>query len=56
MITIKCKVCGRDFEWTDGEQEFYKDRQLNEPKRCKDCRRKRIPEIDNVESVEGQAD
>lgn len=36
--TIICKRCGKEFEFTDGEAEFYKDRNLNEPKRCPDCR------------------
>jgi len=40
-VNIKCKICGKDFEWTEGEQQFYKDRGLDPPKRCKDCRVKR---------------
>lgn len=41
-MIIKCKVCEKDFEWTDGEQEFYKDRNIDSPKRCKECRIKKV--------------
>ena len=40
-MIIKCKVCGKDFEWSEGEQKFYADRQLAPPKRCKECRVKK---------------
>jgi len=33
-----CKRCGNTFDFTEGEQEFYTDRGLNEPKRCPECR------------------
>jgi hypothetical protein len=37
--TMKCKDCGKDFVFTAGEQEFYKEKGFaNEPTRCKDCR------------------
>ena len=37
--TLKCKICGNDFTWTSGEQEFYAERGFqNEPQRCKECR------------------
>ncbi len=40
--TLQCKVCGNDFVFTAGEQEFYAAKELpNEPKTCKDCRMKR---------------
>lgn len=39
---IICKDCGEEFVFTVGEQEFYRDKGLdNEPKRCLSCRRKR---------------
>ncbi|MEK7572086.1 MAG: zinc-ribbon domain containing protein [Patescibacteria group bacterium] len=38
--TIKCKDCGQDFVWTAREQEFYQEKGLNAPLRCKDCRAK----------------
>lgn len=37
--TLKCKVCGEDFVFTSGEQEFYASKGLeNEPVRCPSCR------------------
>ena len=34
---IACKDCGKAFVFTAEEQEFYKERHLSEPKRCKEC-------------------
>ena len=32
---IVCKDCGSDFTFTEGEQEFYKEKGFeNEPQRC----------------------
>jgi len=45
-MIIKCKVCGTDFEWSEGEQKFYSDRSLDPPKRCKDCRVKKEVKVD----------
>lgn len=43
--TLTCIDCGNDFTFTAGEQEFYKQKGLdNEPKRCKDCRDKKKSE------------
>jgi len=40
--TIKCKECGADFVFTEGEQAFYAERGLqNEPKSCPVCRKAR---------------
>lgn len=33
-----CKQCGKTFELTDSEINFYKSKNLNIPKRCKQCR------------------
>jgi len=39
---LVCKDCGKDFLFTVGEQEFYKEKGFdNEPVRCADCRRAR---------------
>lgn len=36
---IECKDCGKEFTFTVGEQEFYKEKGFtNEPQRCKPCR------------------
>ena len=43
--TLKCKICGADFVFTAGEQEFYASRGLeNEPQRCPECRAKKKSE------------
>src|SRR4030042_6737537 len=40
--TMTCKDCGREFIWTAGEQEFYKQKGFeNPPFRCTECRSKR---------------
>lgn len=41
--TIKCaeKDCGKDFTFSEGEQDFYQQRGFSDPKYCKDCREKR---------------
>src|SRR4026209_827218 len=40
--TLVCVECHQTFNWTAGEQLFYADKNFkNEPKRCKDCKRKR---------------
>lgn len=38
--TLKCKDCGKDFIFSDGEQKFFAERNYTEPKRCKPCRDK----------------
>lgn len=40
--TLICKDCGKEFIFTTGEQEFYKEKGFdNEPVRCPDCRKSR---------------
>ncbi|MBK9165274.1 MAG: zinc-ribbon domain containing protein [Acidobacteria bacterium] len=37
--TINCMDCHSDFVWTVGEQQFFYDKNLqNPPKRCKPCK------------------
>ena len=37
--TLTCRDCGKEFTFTAGEQEFYKEKGFtNEPTRCKECR------------------
>ena len=39
-ITLKCKDCGADFVFTEGEQTFYKEKGFeNQPQRCPNCRK-----------------
>lgn len=35
---IECKNCKQAFVWTVGEQEFYNEKKLEEPKYCLICR------------------
>ncbi|MER3430241.1 MAG: zinc-binding protein [Blastocatellia bacterium] len=38
-VVITCIDCNREFIWTAGEQEFFRDKNLkNPPKRCKQCK------------------
>ena len=40
---LKCIDCGADFVFTAGEQHFFHDKNFkNEPKRCKNCKNKRL--------------
>jgi len=40
---LKCIDCGTDFVFTAGEQQFFRDKKFtNEPKRCKNCKGKRM--------------
>lgn len=39
-MTKKCVQCGKSFTLTKSEIDFYKSKNLNIPKRCKDCRSK----------------
>src|SRR6476469_9589296 len=36
--TLVCRDCGREFTFTEGEQEFFRTRGYSEPQRCPDCR------------------
>ena len=46
--TIICKDCSQEFVFTEGEQEFYKEKGFeNEPQRCPDCRRAKKAENNN---------
>jgi CxxC-x17-CxxC domain-containing protein len=37
--TINCADCGKDFQFTEREQEWYREKGLtHEPRRCRDCR------------------
>ncbi|MEA5003586.1 MAG: zinc-ribbon domain-containing protein [Christensenella sp.] len=40
--TLICKDCGSEFVFTEGEQEFFKEKGFdNEPVRCPNCRKAR---------------
>lgn len=38
---IKCVDCGTEFTFTEAEQAFYAERNLQDPKRCSACRHAR---------------
>ena len=37
-IIIKCIECKQEFPFTQGEQEFYQQKELKPPVRCPICR------------------
>lgn len=39
--TIKCVQCSEDFNFSEKEQAFFREKQFNDPKRCLNCRRKK---------------
>lgn len=41
---IECVKCKRDFIWTEGEQRFFREHNLNRPKLCRECRAQRNSE------------
>lgn len=37
--TLVCRDCGKEFVFTEGEQQFYAEKGFtNDPVRCKNCR------------------
>lgn len=36
----KCVQCNKEFDISKGEEKFYRDKNLELPKRCKECREK----------------
>ena len=52
--TITCVDCGQSFLWSFGEQRFYKEHNLDPPKRCSDCRaHNRVERDSGMRSVVG---
>lgn len=46
--TLVCKVCGEEFIFTAGEQEFYDQKGFDkEPQRCKKCRDEKKNKFNN---------
>ena len=37
-LDITCAECGETFPFTEREQDYYRERGLSHPKRCKPCR------------------
>ena len=34
-----CVQCGKKFELSEAEKDFYEEKNLSLPKRCKECRK-----------------
>jgi len=49
---LTCNDCSSTFTFTEGEQDFFKDKGFNPPTRCPDCRRRRKAEKTNRTSDE----
>ncbi|WP_455821588.1 zinc-ribbon domain-containing protein [Clostridium butyricum] len=46
--TLVCKDCGKEFIFTVGEQELFKEKGFdNEPVRCPECRKARKAQRNN---------
>jgi NAD-dependent SIR2 family protein deacetylase len=53
--TLTCKDCSNEFIFSEGEQEFYKEKGFeNEPQRCPDCRKARKQARRNFNSSAGR--
>ena len=51
---IVCCDCGETFLFTGGEQKYYEERKLSEPKRCAVCRQKRKELFKGIQKKEAQ--
>jgi NAD-dependent SIR2 family protein deacetylase len=40
-VNLRCVDCSETFTWSKGEQVYYRDRSLSQPKRCLYCRLRR---------------
>ena len=49
---IKCQDCGENFDFTERDQEFYKEKGFLPPKRCHSCRKARKERYLNKEKEE----
>jgi len=43
-LTLICQNCGNEFLWSEGEQEFYTQKGLSQPKFCPICRARKKAE------------
>jgi CxxC-x17-CxxC domain-containing protein len=49
---LTCIDCGSEFVFTAGEQIFFRDKNFkNEPKRCKNCKSKRVGVLSSPHAV-----
>jgi CxxC-x17-CxxC domain-containing protein len=53
---LTCIDCGTEFIFTAGEQLFFRDKNFhNEPKRCKNCKSRRVAVLNTPEASGGNA-
>ncbi len=53
-LEITCSECGTPFTFTAREQEYYRERNLTHPKRCKPCRDARRANFGRAQAQGGQ--
>ena len=46
-IVLTCKDCGKEFTFTEGEQQFYQEKGFSNPVRCAECRKARKQQRNN---------
>ena len=52
---IVCLDCDGDFVWSEGEQQFFRDKGLeNPPKRCKPCKKAKNDRIQALNSSDSR--
>jgi CxxC-x17-CxxC domain-containing protein len=50
---ICCVDCGQDFNWSAGEQVFFRDKNLkNPPKRCKACKKAKNERLASITAAQ----
>lgn len=49
---IQCVDCSNSFLFTVRDQEFYKENEFDEPKRCRPCREKKKKRFEGRENRE----
>ncbi len=49
-IKVKCIDCGDDFIFTAGEQKYFRDNNLHQPKRCFNCRKNKREQLHGEKS------
>lgn len=52
-VILRCIGCSYEFSMSAGEQQYYRARDMHQPRRCPSCRRKRREQANHGEH--GQA-
>lgn len=53
---LSCVDCKQEFEFTDGEQKFFKQKGFTDPKRCGPCRKAKKVQTQKKESAGADRD